>query len=159
MLFSFFIALFASTAVFADVTGRVNKKVKACTRELESIVYNPANCGFNYLERITNTLRIQAPTFWQNPVQAQAAFETFQNTYGVSAVAISPFGVSYGFIGSSTPIASDNMEHSIARANLDGNGFSNSGDNYIYTTIFWGPDGQMWYVQVTMAKANAPLAC
>jgi hypothetical protein len=155
MLFSFFIALFASTAVFAEITGHSNKKVKACTRELEGIVYTPANCANNYLQRITNTLRVKAE-FWTNPIEAASDFKTFENTFGVSAIAISPFGKTY--ISADT-FSDSNMGHSIARANLDGDGFTNTGANYIYTTIIRPRDAQMFYFQVTLAKANAPLVC
>lgn len=162
MLFSFFFALLASSAVFAEVTGRrVDRGVKACTRELEGIVYTPANCGFDYLKRITETLRIQSPTFWNNPLQAKAAFESFAQTYGVTVVAITPFGNVLDYIGSPDVVEAGSMGAAIARANLDGNGFvyNSATQRYIYATIFRGPDGQMYYVRVSMLKADAPIAC
>lgn len=162
MMVSLFLALLTfSCTVFAESTGRIDRNTKACTRELEGIVYNPSNCGFLYLERITNILRIQAPLFWADPSYSRSAFESFEAAYGVTVEAITPLGESYPYIGAPADelISATNMGHSLARSNLDGNGFSLGSDNHYYTTIFWGRDGQMSYIQVTLPNTKVPIGC
>lgn len=161
LMISALLAFLGLTSIYAEVSGYSDGKVKACKRELESILYTPPNCGFSYLKRITESLRVQSPVIWQNPIQSKAAFQTFSTTFGVNTVVINPFGKYFRYIGApaNEQIFAGIYGSATSRANVDGNGFAATDSDYYYSTIFWGPNGEMSYVEVNVAKINAPLSC
>jgi hypothetical protein len=166
MLFSFILSLFAATAVFG-----LKHPNKACTRELEGIVYVPQNCAYNYLHKITQTLEVQAPLLWTN--QAQGVIETFKNTYGVEVFVINAMGV-IGTIDASgvfvptliNAITAKAFSHNIARSNALGEGFTSNlttdliaAPSDVYSTVIWNPNGQMYTIAVALESSKAPSFC
>lgn len=163
MLFSFILSLFAATAVFAH-----NHHGKACARELEGIVYVPQNCAFSYLERITQTLEVQAPLLWTN--QANGVIRTFANTYGVEVFVVNAMGAVGEFdpAGVFEPIVPtvNTLSHNIARSNALGEGFTANlrtelilDVSDVYSKVFWNPNGEMYTIIVALDSAKAPNFC
>lgn len=165
MLFASILSLFAASAVFAQ--KRLNSKV--CTRQLEGIVYVPESCSFNYLSKLANVLRVQAPLLWT--AQASGVINSFQGTYGVTVLVIDALG-NYGTIngdGVFVPnlVAPEKaMDHSVARSNALGEGFTANlaidglVDQYdFYTTTIWNVNGQMYTIGLALESSKAPNFC
>lgn len=163
MLFSAILSLFAATSVFAQ-----KHESKACTRELEGIVYVPSSCAYNYLNKISNILRVQSPLLWTS--QASSVINTFQATYGVYVAVvntlgqvgtINPAGVFVPFPG---PV--NVMTNGYARSNALGEGFSANlvvagfeGIYDVYSSIFWNVNGEMYTIGIAIESSKAPNFC
>lgn len=165
MLFSFILSLFAATAVFAHN----HHGSKACTRELEGIVYVPANCAFNYLSKLANVLRVQAPLLWT--AQAKSVIDTFEGTYGISVYVIDSLG-NYGTFDDAGVFTANILaplkafDHSYERSNALGEGFTANtiiaGDATLvdyYTTTIWNANGQMYTIGLALDSSKAPNFC
>ena len=163
MLFSFILSLFAATAVFAQK----HHASKACTRELEGIVYVPTSCAASYLSKIADVLRVQSPLLWTS--QANGVIATFEATYGVNVVVINALGQigTIGADGSFTAGPYRAMDHSVARSNALGEGFTanlklpniDSNTYDYYTSVFWNLNGEMYTVGVAIDSSKAPNFC
>lgn len=164
MLFSFILSLFAATAVFAHN----HHGSKACTRELEGIVYVPANCAFGYLSKLANVLRVQAPLLWT--AQASGVINSFEGTYGVNVIVINALG-QYGTINDEGVFVADSpavyaFNHSYERSNALGEGFTantivpgiKASVDY-YTTTIWNANGQMYTIGLALDSSKAPNFC
>jgi len=165
MLFPLIITtFFAATATAFSLAANPNKKTSECLKELEAAVYDRPSCAYSYMQRIGEELRAQSGVFWQNPQESQALIEKFMDTYEVIVLVADAMGRIMLYPGA-TPIPDSRIKaRSVARANVYGKGF-NSLDltgapiQYDYTSIYWGPDGQMYYVIIALLKENIPDIC
>lgn len=162
MLFSSLLTVFAATASL--ISGHGSKSARACRDELESIVYTPQNCAYDYLKRITRTLEVQSPLLWTD--QADSVLNQFRATYRVEAVLIDPFGnVLYNppnILPADFPVTAA----SVVRAWALGEGFSSYNGTkgyevpfYGYSVNVWNRQGQMYTITVALNKTDAPLYC
>ena len=167
MLFSSLLVLVtaATSAVFGETLAR-DRADKACSRELEAIVFTPPNCAHDYMREITRSLVVQAPLLWTD--QGVSVIETFENRYGVRAIFYDAFGNFYNYSGKEPkPIVnafSYNYERTAALgeafASYQGSELINSNTAfYVYSTLLWNENGQLYTVFVLMNKSNAPLVC
>lgn len=166
MLFSNLLAFVAvaASAVFGESLG-YDQKAKACSRELEAIVFHPPNCSFDYLREITKTLVVQSPLLWTD--RAASVIETFENTFGVNVVFFDAFGKVWQYDPNDPepPISASNYNYQRtvamgeAFASYDGHLYNNDVPFYAYSTLLWNQNGQLLVAFVMMSKANAPLAC
>ena len=170
MLFSLLFTLIAaSSTVFAEVLGQGSKAARACREELEGVVYIPENCVFNYLKRIAQELVVQSPLLWTD--QTEAIIRNFKVKYDVSVGLISPFGELNApwetYFESTFPVPRPYpavTDSSVVHAWATGEGFTILDKAvinfnvpvYMYNTIIWNKDGQMWTLVVVIEKANAP---
>jgi hypothetical protein len=168
-----FVLSFAAQSIFAEFSG-LKTDQQVCTKELEGIVYNPANYYFDYLGRIAPVLLVQAPLLFQTPTMAKSIIDTFSQTYGVEVELYDAMGnvIDYQssgpFVFSALP---PNMGHLTGRANGVGEAFSNlpaiaelikstlasieSAGSYAYQKIVWNIDGRMLYVRIILPKTTA----
>lgn len=166
MLFSNFLTFVAvaASAVLGESLGQ-EQKAKACSRELEAIVFQPPNCAYDYLREITKSLVIQSPLLWTN--RAYSVIETFENTYGVEAVFFDAFGKVWQYdADEDEPLVQPlnyNYERTVAMgeafASYDGHLYNNNLPFFAYSTLLWSQNGQVLTAFVMMNKTNAPLAC
>ena len=169
MLFTVLFTLIATaTATFANVLGSSKQSSKACSRELEGIIYTPANCGFSYLKSISKQLTSQAPLLFQ-PSQIGPVVSSFASTYNVLVILNDAIG-NIAYATSDNPlITAPHMTSSIARAMALGEGYASASYTnfaaqitYAYITysyILWNTDGQYYNVNLYLPKANAPTFC
>lgn len=175
ILYVCFVLSFAAQSIFAEFSGRKISQ-NACTKELEGIVYNPANYYFDYLRRIAPVLLVQAPLMFQTPTMAKSIIDTFSQTYGVLVELRDAMGNIIDYQGSGPFVFAvnptiSNMGHLTGRANGVGEAFSNlpataelqksmlasteSPGSYAYQKIVWNIDGRMLYVRIILPKTTA----
>lgn len=156
-LFKYFLLALAANFAFA------NKKSIACRKELEEIVFQPPSCAYEYMKRIGDELRSQSAVFWENSEQSKSLIETFSNTYKVTVVIIDAMGGTMRYPGGAMiPVSFKTRGLARSRLNIDGfNAFETASVDlqYEYTSIFWGPDGQMYSVLIALFKENLPEYC
>lgn len=175
MLFTTIFSFFASTTIIsARVLNSGNMSSEACSRELETVMYTPENCGFSYLKSISKQLSMQLPLLF-NTAQVQSVINTFAGTYNVYvALNNAVGGLAYS---SANPINFDlHMTSSTTRAMALGEGFVSGSYvapnfsksingasvtyNFIsYKYLLWNLDGEMYTVSLYMNKANSPFFC
>ena len=162
MLFSSLLALAAavSTTVFGETLHRDHQS-KACSRELEAIVFGPPNCAKDYMRKITQSL---VPLLWTD--RAKSVIQTFENQFGVVVKLYDAFGEYHN--EETEPSRINNFNYNYERTVALGEafasyplslGFGLTGAFYMYSTLLWNGNGQMYTAFVLMNKTNAPLAC
>lgn len=138
-----------------------SKEAKKCSRALEGVVYVPHLWAYEYLHRITETLRAQSPLLWTD--QAEGVIKTFENTYGVVVGVVDAFGMVYDYPkGNIVAPASVSKTNLIARAYALGEGYGSFDGGivpqappvYSYASKFWNPNGEMYVVSVNLPKVN-----
>lgn len=163
MFYSLILCLLASV-VFAGHAVSKNKK-GSCSRQLESVVYTPETCGYKYLKRLSNVLRIQTPLLF-GP-QNGSVIDSFEATYGVTVGIADAMGTITRYVYDNAELAADNalplkFDFSAGeRAYALGEGYANGvySGNLYYDSVFWGEDGQMMVVSLFMSKENEPIGC
>lgn len=164
MLFSVLFAIFA--AVSTSVFGHRDGHAKACSRELEAIVFHPPNCAFDYMKKITQTLVIQSPLLWTD--RAASVIETFENQFGVEAIFFDAFGSVWNYKSDDIEPPFNAFNYNYERTVAIGEAFAAYPGStsfgldvpfYAYSTLLWNGNGQMYTVVVLMNKALAPLTC
>ena len=132
---------------------------KKCSRELEKVVYYVDICPFQYMKRISVSLRAQSPLLWTD--QAKSVVETFENQYKVKLTFIEPFGMARKYPGG--PVAPNAIIHGSAvfRSQALGEGFVNSEVTpyYVYDSLYWNDKGEMYLVKMRLSKDSAPSFC
>lgn len=172
MLLSSIISFFAVSAVFAYNFLNEDSSTNSCSEKLEGIVHVPKNCAYNYLKSINQVLKVQSPLFWNNPVQARSAVDSFKATYGVNVVFIDAMGSIYFYpadAASLISIAPKSKGLVNERAFALGEGFS-ANTLYAngptpttpitaYSSKYWSLDGQIYIVSISMNAASVPEFC
>lgn len=166
MLFISAILTVLVASVFAETEkNHHGKSNKACTRELENIVYTPDNCAFNYLKKITADLRIQAPLL--NTLQNASVLDSFRANHGVDVLVVDALGIATDYVYNTNALALANAVDTSTfstvyeRSMALGEAFAV--DTYAstvsYASLFWGPDGSVHDIIVSMDLNDAPQFC
>jgi hypothetical protein len=169
MLFSALLTLFAATsAVFADVTGSESKAARRCRERLETVVFTPQVCAFDYLKRITKSLVLQSPLLWTD--QASSVLNQFRQKYGVYVVLIDAFGnlvldPPQVLTIPNIPLA---QSTGLMRSWALGEGFSTYDRTvletipisaFTYSVNVWNIHGEIYNIAVILNKTDAPTYC
>ena len=130
-----------------------------CSRELENAVYYVDVCAFQYMKRISASLRVQSPLFWTE--QAKSVVETFENEYKVKLTFIDAFGMAYKYPGGPIAVGAIVSGSAIHRSQALVEGFVNSEVTpyYVYDSLYWNGNAEMYLVKMRLPKENAPYVC
>ena len=152
MNFNIIFALAAS--IFGLVVAEVHRqpndcRAKKCTRELEAIVYQPATYYREYLDRISQEIKIQGPyILFTN--QADSFIEAFEAKYQVQVNLINPFRRDPNLKGAFVPT----FYSTTSVANMNGTGYDYSTEEGMKAAmvefIVYSPDGRLVYVMINL---------
>lgn len=157
MQFKFLASIALSTAAFIAAEEQVKplSSTALCTKDLEAVVYQPQTPALEYLNKISEEIKIAGPVvLWT--AQADSFLENFELKYNVTIKVCDAFrNVIFP-----TYSATKSYYSVTSTANMNGSGYVYEVEGMrmiMYEFIVYNPFGELKYVMINMPLTEAPV--
>lgn len=133
-----------------------------CSRALEGIIYTPETCAYQYLQRISEQIKLQLPQVFSEIASGNLNIITsIAAAYGITVYLATPYGNPVQGTNNAVALTSMFKDAAMARSYLNFDGFdSDSGSqvwNYQFSLV--SVDANVIFIRLSLPWANAPIGC
>lgn len=143
--------------VESEATEKQSESLKACTRELEGIIYKPPTPKYFYLKGLSEQFIAGSPIIFASPAQADAFVLSFAQRYDIEVTLTTPLGESTNYYpngniaAGSPPKYTDTAQSYL---NLGGFVWQTSNQKYYYTFAIYSADARRYGVTLALEAAE-----